>query len=41
MFESQRLAEDGEGGPAIANIAGSLIVGIPLAWIGLQIGGLL
>ena len=41
MFESQRLAEDGEGGPTIANIAGSLIVGIPLAWIGLQIGGLL
>jgi CrcB protein len=41
MFESQRLAEDGEGGPAIANIIGSLVVGIPLAWTGLQIGGLL
>jgi len=40
MFESQRLTEDGEGGPAIANIVGSLLVGIPLAWIGLQIGGL-
>jgi len=41
MFESRRLAEDGESGPALANIVGSLIVGIPLAWFGLQIGGLL
>jgi fluoride exporter len=41
MFESQRLAEDGEPGPTIANIVGSLLVGVPLAWLGLQIGGLL
>ena len=40
MLESQRLAEDGEGGPTIANIAFSLIAGVALAWIGLQIGGL-
>jgi CrcB protein len=40
MLESQRLAEDGEGGPAIANIVFSLIAGIVLAWIGIQIGGL-
>ena len=40
MLESQRLAEDGEGGPTIANIAFSLIAGGALAWIGLQIGGL-
>ena len=41
MFESQRLAEDGERGPVIANVAGSLFVGVALAWFGLQIGGLL
>lgn len=41
MFESERLAEDGEPGPTIANIIGSLVVGVPLAWIGVQIGGVL
>lgn len=41
MYESQRLVEDGESGPAMANIVGGLVVGVSLAWIGLQIGGLL
>jgi CrcB protein len=40
ILESQRLAEDGEGGPTIANVAFSLVAGVALAWIGVQIGGL-
>ena len=41
MYESERLAEDGERGWAAANIALSLALGVGIAWIGLQIGGAL
>ncbi len=41
MFETQRLAEDGEGGLALVNVAVSLAAGIGLAWAGMQIGELL
>jgi CrcB protein len=38
MFESQRLAEDGEGRLAFANIAVSLLVGLMVAAAGWAIG---
>lgn len=38
MFESHRLAEDGELGAGAANIAISLILGVALAWLGLTLG---
>ena len=38
MLETQRLAEEGDGRVAIANVAVSLALGIGLAWLGLQIG---
>jgi CrcB protein len=41
VFESERLTEDGESGPMMANIFGSLLIGLALAWIGVQIGGVL
>jgi len=41
MYESQRLAEDGEGRIAAANLLGSLIAGVILAWAGTRIGGAL
>ncbi|MCL4288415.1 MAG: fluoride efflux transporter CrcB [Thermoleophilia bacterium] len=39
MLESHRLAEDGEGGVAAANLAVSLIAGVALAWLGTVVGG--
>lgn len=41
MFESERLAEDGEFGLALTNILVSLLVGVAAAAIGWQIGGVL
>ena len=41
MFESERLAEEGEPGVASANLAISLVVGVAIAWAGLKLGGLL
>ena len=38
IFESQRLAEDGEDGLASINLLASLMLGLALTWIGLQIG---
>lgn len=39
MFESHRLAEDGEPALAWANIAGPAALGLVALWIGLQLGG--
>ena len=41
MFETQRLAEDGEAGLGVLNVAVSLAMGVALAWAGLELGGLL
>jgi fluoride exporter len=41
MFESQRLAEDGDGRGAAVNIAVSLVAGVALAWLGRKLGGAL
>lgn len=38
IFESERLAEGGKRGEAAANLAISLVLGVALAWIGLEIG---
>lgn len=40
MFESQRLAEDGQWRPALVNVVASLILGILAAALGDAIGGL-
>lgn len=40
MFESQRLAEDGQWRPAAVNVLASLAVGILAAALGNAIGGL-
>ena len=39
MFESQRLAEDGELRHGVANLLGSLVLGVAVAWLGREIGG--
>lgn len=41
MLESQRLAEDGAGVGAAGNVAVSLVLGVVLAWAGMQLGGVL
>ena len=41
MLETQRLAEDGEGGLALANIVGSIALGIGVAGIGWWVGAAL
>jgi len=41
MFESHRLGEDGELRAGVANLLGSLALGIAAVWLGRQIGGLL
>jgi CrcB protein len=41
MFESHRLAEDGRGAAAVANLAGSLVAGIAVAALGRALGGAL
>lgn len=38
MLETQRLAEEGDGRVAIANVLVSLVLGIALAWLGLRVG---
>jgi fluoride exporter len=38
MLESHRLAEDGRGRPALANLAVSLAAGLAAAWIGRELG---
>lgn len=38
MYESERLGEDGELGPALVNVALSLALGVGLAWLGLELG---
>jgi CrcB protein len=38
MYESQRLAEDGNGRAAFANVALSIVAGVLVAWIGIRIG---
>jgi fluoride exporter len=38
MLETQRLAEDGEGGLAVANIVGSIVFGLAAAGAGWLIG---
>jgi fluoride exporter len=37
MFETHRLAEEGQVGPAAANIAVSVALGVTAAWLGLWI----
>ena len=39
MFESQRLAEDGELRRGLANLVVSLALGLACAWLGREIGG--
>lgn len=38
VFESQRLGEDGEPGLAALNLGLSLVLGVALAWLGVEIG---
>jgi CrcB protein len=39
MLETQRLDEERQIGPAVANIVVSLVLGLAAAWVGLWIGG--
>jgi len=41
MLETQRLGEDGEGGLALANVAGSIALGLVAAGVGWAIGAAL
>lgn len=41
MLETERLAEDGRGRAATANVLVSLIAGVVAAWLGLRVGGIL
>lgn len=41
MLESHRLAEDGRGATAAANLAGSLVLGLAAAAVGRTLGGAL
>lgn len=41
MLETERLAEDGEGGLALANVAGSLALGLVAAGLGWALGAAL
>jgi len=41
MLETQRLAEDGEGGLALANVIGSIALGLVAAALGWAIGAAL
>ena len=38
MLETQRLAEDGQGRVAIANVVVSLAAGLLAAWVGMKVG---
>jgi fluoride exporter len=39
MLETQRLGEERQLLPAVANIVASLVLGLAAAWLGLSIGG--
>jgi fluoride exporter len=39
MLETQRLGEERQLRPAVANIVVSLVLGLAAAWLGLSIGG--
>jgi CrcB protein len=39
MLETQRLDEERQIGPPVANIVVSLVLGLAAAWVGLRIGG--
>jgi fluoride exporter len=41
MFESDRLAEDGELGLGLANFVVSVVLGVAFAWLGTKIGAAL
>ena len=41
MFESHRLAEDGDGRLGAVNLVASLVLGIAAAWLGRRIGAAL
>jgi CrcB protein len=41
MLETHRLAEDGRGRPALANVAIGLAAGIACAWLGQKLGAAL
>ena len=41
MFESHRLGEDGELGWGVANVVGSLVLGIAAVWLGRELGAAL
>jgi CrcB protein len=41
MFESHRLAEDRRGGLSVVNLAGSLVIGVAVAWVGSRFGAAL
>jgi CrcB protein len=41
MLETHRLAEDGRGRAAVANVAVSLAAGVLLAWLGRELGSAL
>lgn len=41
MFETQRLAEERQYGPAVANIVVSVVLGVAAAWLGQWLAGLL
>jgi CrcB protein len=38
MFQSQRLAEDGEGASALLNVVISAALGLAAVWLGMQAG---
>ncbi|MCB0950382.1 MAG: fluoride efflux transporter CrcB [Mycobacterium sp.] len=38
MFETQRLTEERQNWPAVANIAVSVALGLPAAWLGQTLG---
>ncbi|MCH9701503.1 MAG: fluoride efflux transporter CrcB [Actinomycetia bacterium] len=38
MFETQRLTEERQNWPAVANIVVSLALGLPAAWLGQSVG---
>jgi CrcB protein len=39
MLETQRLDEERQLRPAVANIVVSLVLGLAVAWLGMWIGG--
>jgi CrcB protein len=41
MLETHRLAEDGRGRPAAANVAISVAAGLAVAWVGRELGAAL